>query len=265
VKLSRCRSCDAPIVWTVTAKGKSMPVDADPVIANRGFRLDAHDGDEVRAAFTAMPDAGEKLYQSHFAACEQAATWRQTMSRTAWDSLIAVVTAYVNDPPVLGGDSVRAIVLAAIDRLRAALERPRPAPPEPTFADNRGIVGALQDLQGTGAPPKRDYKLFLASGEALYGSKQAVQEAHWAIWRAEPTTTCTGQTYRDFAERCDRARQEAEQRAADATKLANELAGGSAGTGAAPPDRAGWCGVGRIVPPPSMYRGRENGLGGGLR
>jgi hypothetical protein len=153
-----------------------------------------------------------------------------------WDGLRDVVTAYVSDVAPPGGDSPRAIVLAAIERVRAALERPRPAPPEPTFADNRGIVGALQDLQGTGAPPKRDYKLFLASGEALYGSKQAVQEAHWAIWRAEPTTTCTGQTYRDFAERCDRARQEAEQRAADATKLANELAGGTAGTGAAPPD-----------------------------
>jgi hypothetical protein len=52
------------------------------------------------------------------------------MSRTAWDSLIAVVTAYVNDPPVLGGDSVRAVILAAIGRTRAALERPRPAPPD---------------------------------------------------------------------------------------------------------------------------------------
>lgn len=49
--------------------------------------------------------------------------------RTAWDSLIDVVTAYVNDPPVSGGDSVRAVILAAIERTRAALERPRPAPP----------------------------------------------------------------------------------------------------------------------------------------
>jgi hypothetical protein len=78
VKLSRCRSCDAPIVWTITTKGKSMPVDADPIRAARGFRLAEHDGDEVVATFTAAPDAGEKLYQSHFAACEQAATWRQT-------------------------------------------------------------------------------------------------------------------------------------------------------------------------------------------
>lgn len=72
MKLSRCRSCDAPIVWTITTKGKSMPVDADPVIANRGFRLDAHDGDEVRALFTAGPDAGEKLYVAHWSTCPTA-------------------------------------------------------------------------------------------------------------------------------------------------------------------------------------------------
>lgn len=72
MKLARCRSCDAPIVWTITAKGKSMPVDADPIIASRGFRLSAHDGDEVVASFTAAPDAGEKLHIAHWATCPYA-------------------------------------------------------------------------------------------------------------------------------------------------------------------------------------------------
>jgi hypothetical protein len=43
-----------------------------------------------------------------------------------WDGLRDVVTQYVSDAAPPGGDSPRAIVLAAIDRLRAALERPRP-------------------------------------------------------------------------------------------------------------------------------------------
>ena len=31
MKLSECRSCHAPIVWTTTSNGKRMPVDADPI------------------------------------------------------------------------------------------------------------------------------------------------------------------------------------------------------------------------------------------
>lgn len=76
MKLAHCRSCAAPIVWTVTTKGKAMPVDADPVIAKRGFRLNEHDGDEVAATITADPAAGEKLYVSHFSTCPNAAAHR---------------------------------------------------------------------------------------------------------------------------------------------------------------------------------------------
>lgn len=72
LKLAHCKSCGAPIVWTVTSKGKSMPVDADPVRATRGFRLEEHDGEEVAAVFTAEPDPGERLYVSHFSSCPNA-------------------------------------------------------------------------------------------------------------------------------------------------------------------------------------------------
>lgn len=77
MKLSHCSGCAAPIIWTVTSKGKAMPVDADPVSVGRGFRLEEHDGDEVRAVFTAEPDAGEKLYVSHFASCPHANAFRR--------------------------------------------------------------------------------------------------------------------------------------------------------------------------------------------
>jgi len=87
VKLSRCRSCKEPIIWTVTSNGKRMPVDADPVKAARGFRIDEQlldeaqmgfDEDELRpgkdvvATFTATPAPGERLYISHFATCPDA-------------------------------------------------------------------------------------------------------------------------------------------------------------------------------------------------
>jgi heme oxygenase len=57
-----------------------------------------------------------------------------------------------------------------------------------------------------------DYIGLLPSGAQVAGTKQAIQEMHAHIWRAEPTTGCTGQTWRDFAERCDRARMEAEKK-----------------------------------------------------
>lgn len=92
MKLSRCRSCDAPIVWTITQNGKRMPVDAEPVVAPRGFRIDEtllddpqqgfndedlRPGKELLATFTAEPANGERLYQSHFSTCPDAAAHRR--------------------------------------------------------------------------------------------------------------------------------------------------------------------------------------------
>jgi len=73
LELAHCRSCHAPIIWTVTANGKRMPVDADPVGTPRGFRVDESDQDDTPVAtFTAAPAIGEKLYQSHFSTCPNA-------------------------------------------------------------------------------------------------------------------------------------------------------------------------------------------------
>lgn len=78
MKLSHCRSCAAPIVWTVTTNGKRMPVDADPIVAPRGFRLEELDGETITAAFTGVPDPQERLYQSHFATCPNSDQHRRT-------------------------------------------------------------------------------------------------------------------------------------------------------------------------------------------
>jgi len=77
VKLDHCRSCDAPIIWTVTTNGKRMPVDADAHIASRGFQLD-EDEDPPVARFVAAPVVGATLHQSHFATCPNADQHRRT-------------------------------------------------------------------------------------------------------------------------------------------------------------------------------------------
>jgi hypothetical protein len=92
MKLSRCRSCGEPIIWTITTNGKRMPVDAEPWPAARGFRIDEtvldeaqmgfndddlRPGKDILATFTAEPADGERLYQSHFATCPQAAEHRR--------------------------------------------------------------------------------------------------------------------------------------------------------------------------------------------
>ena len=52
-RISRCRSCNAQIIWFKTATGKSMPIDADTVEA---------DDDDLDL----------KRHRSHFATCPQA-------------------------------------------------------------------------------------------------------------------------------------------------------------------------------------------------
>ena len=70
MRLASCRSCNASIIWTVTTNGKQMPVDPDPVHISRGFRIPDQDTSEKPlAVFTAEPEAGELLFQSHFATC----------------------------------------------------------------------------------------------------------------------------------------------------------------------------------------------------
>ena len=78
MRLAYCRSCEWPIIWVITEKGKNMPVDADPVIAPRGFRLeDQGEGVPPRAVWCARPEPDEKVYGSHFSSCPNAAQHRK--------------------------------------------------------------------------------------------------------------------------------------------------------------------------------------------
>lgn len=81
--MSRCRSCDAEIVWAETVNGKKIPLDAGHHL--RGVRVKrddplilADEGD-VRAGnavIRAVP-----TYVSHFATCPNAAEHRKGRPR----------------------------------------------------------------------------------------------------------------------------------------------------------------------------------------
>ena len=73
MKTDKCRSCGAPIIWTVTSKGKRMPVDAKPVEGGN-VRLDQDLLGNTVASI--VPDGtGDRV--SHFATCPEAARWRR--------------------------------------------------------------------------------------------------------------------------------------------------------------------------------------------
>ena len=71
----RCRSCQAPIVWAVTANEKRMPVDAEPV-PDGNLILTSDDPPRVimhvlgQASLFDEPDPPR--YVSHFATCPHA-------------------------------------------------------------------------------------------------------------------------------------------------------------------------------------------------
>jgi hypothetical protein len=79
--MSTCRSCGAGIVWAVTAKGKRMPVDAEPHPDGNVTTVPNGAGRGTLLALVHPPgqqplDADEPRYRSHFATCPQAAAHR---------------------------------------------------------------------------------------------------------------------------------------------------------------------------------------------
>jgi hypothetical protein len=79
--MSRCRSCNAEIVWARTAAGKRMPLDAQPTRTGN-VQLGLIGGQEVAivvntADALAAQAAGLLLYASHFSSCPNAAQHRR--------------------------------------------------------------------------------------------------------------------------------------------------------------------------------------------
>lgn len=77
-----CRSCNAPILWAVTPKGKRAPLDAEPT-KEGNIRLEERGPGATPIAhylsgleLLAAQKAGELLHLSHFATCVDANNWR---------------------------------------------------------------------------------------------------------------------------------------------------------------------------------------------
>lgn len=77
--MSRCRSCEAEVLWTMTEHGKRMPLDAEPYDGPEpsGLFVLRGEGDTPQAV-AATPESfpGEPLFRSHFATCPDANDWR---------------------------------------------------------------------------------------------------------------------------------------------------------------------------------------------
>lgn len=78
--MNLCKTCQAPIIWTVTVKGKRMPVDAEE--SPDGNVQLHYAGDSIKAQVLAAHKlhiarlSGARLHLSHFVTCAQAAQHR---------------------------------------------------------------------------------------------------------------------------------------------------------------------------------------------
>lgn len=89
----RCGSCGAAVVWTTTGKGKSMPVDAEPVVGGN-IRLTQRTYPLGPLATVCGPlpleleaDDDGIRYLSHFVTCPHSAQHRRPRVRSSkpWD------------------------------------------------------------------------------------------------------------------------------------------------------------------------------------
>lgn len=80
-KLDKCRSCNAPIIWAQTARGRDQPVDAAPA-AGGNLRLQARPGLPPLVSVVAPRlRFGLKLRLPHHATCPQRDQWKRGRSR----------------------------------------------------------------------------------------------------------------------------------------------------------------------------------------
>lgn len=76
--IDRCRSCNAPVIWTVTVKDKRMPVDAEPSPDGNVELTSRTVGPPLATVHPQPPlDAGQ-LRLSHFATCPHAKDWKRS-------------------------------------------------------------------------------------------------------------------------------------------------------------------------------------------
>jgi hypothetical protein len=79
----RCRECGQPIRWARTERGRTIPLDRDPV-PNGNLVLLPVSGEAVHLRAGAAVEPGTLRYVSHFATCPQAGLFR-TPKRNRYD------------------------------------------------------------------------------------------------------------------------------------------------------------------------------------
>jgi hypothetical protein len=83
---ARCRSCQAPVIWAVSASGRPMPLDPDPrpdgtlILIETDPPTALRVGDGSKEAQTAARRQ-QPRYAAHFASCPDAAKWRRRSRR----------------------------------------------------------------------------------------------------------------------------------------------------------------------------------------
>lgn len=75
--MSTCDSCGAEIIWTITQKGKRMPVDATPIAPNGSGNVLITEGFLDDTPRSMVTDDGAGTHTSHFATCPNAAKHRK--------------------------------------------------------------------------------------------------------------------------------------------------------------------------------------------
>ena len=79
--MNACRSCGAPVTWTVTDAGKRMPVDPEPhPDGNVLIAPPAQSWDPPRATVLGpleIQAATAALHRAHFVTCPDSDLWRQ--------------------------------------------------------------------------------------------------------------------------------------------------------------------------------------------
>ena len=74
MRITNCRSCGDYLFWSVTERGKRMPMDLEPTGLGK-FVLEDEDDREPKALF--RPTDNSPKYQSHFSTCRDAEAWRR--------------------------------------------------------------------------------------------------------------------------------------------------------------------------------------------
>jgi hypothetical protein len=79
VAQDRCRSCQAPIIWAVTERGRDTPVNAEPSADGSIALVDQGAGRTPLARVLKVADrfGRTNLRRSHFADCPSAPKWRK--------------------------------------------------------------------------------------------------------------------------------------------------------------------------------------------